>query len=74
MKGYGAVELGVHRFHPPGHEGSEALREGKSIDLWRFKEGAWKITRVLGYHHRAQVASGVGNGFAAVASAIECII
>ena len=53
MKGYGAVELGAHRLHHPGHEYSEAVREGKFIDLWRFKEGAWKITQVIGYGHRA---------------------
>jgi hypothetical protein len=45
MKGYGAVEMGVHRFHHPG--------EGKFIHLWQYKEGAWKITRVISYDHHA---------------------
>jgi hypothetical protein len=27
MKGYGAVEIGVHRFHHPGHENSEPVGE-----------------------------------------------
>jgi hypothetical protein len=59
----------------PGNEGREAVREGKFIDLRRFKEGAWKITRVLGYGHPAgQVASAVGSRFAAAAIAVECII
>ena len=60
----------------PGNEGREAVREGKFTDLWRFKEGAWKIARVLGYGPRAagQVASAVGSRFAAAAIAIECII
>src|SRR5260370_29583388 len=29
MKGYGAVEMGVHRFHHPGHEDTEGVGEGK---------------------------------------------
>ena len=39
---------------PPGHEGRETVKQGKFIDLWRLKEGTWKITRVLGYGHRAK--------------------
>jgi hypothetical protein len=53
MKGYGAVEMGVHRFHHPGHEDTEAVGEGKFIHLWQYKEGAWKITRVISYDHHA---------------------
>src|SRR5712664_2941537 len=53
MKGYGAVEMGVHRFHDPGHEDTEGLGEGKFIHLWQYKDGAWKITRVISYDHRA---------------------
>jgi len=36
MKGYGAVEMGIHRFHPPGHEDTEAVGEGKFIHLWQY--------------------------------------
>ena len=53
MKGYGAVEMGVHRFHHPGHEDTEGVGEGKFIHLWQCKDGAWKITRVISYDHRA---------------------
>jgi uncharacterized protein (TIGR02246 family) len=53
MKGYGAVEMGVHRFHHPGHEDTEAVGEGKFIHLWRYKGGAWKITRVIRCDHQA---------------------
>jgi Domain of unknown function (DUF4440) len=53
MKGYGAVEMGVHRFHHPGHEDTESVGEGKFIHLWQYKDGAWKITRVISYDHRA---------------------
>jgi ketosteroid isomerase-like protein len=51
MKGYGAVEMGVHRFHHPGHEDTEGVGEGKFIHLWRYKDGSWKITRVISYDH-----------------------
>jgi hypothetical protein len=53
MKGYGAVEMGVHRFHHPGHEDTEGVGEGKFVHLWHYKDGAWKITRVISYDHHA---------------------
>jgi hypothetical protein len=52
MKGYGAVEMGVHRFRHPGHEDTEPVGEGKFIHLWQYKKGSWKITRVISYDHR----------------------
>jgi hypothetical protein len=53
MKGYGAVEIGVHQFHHPGHEAEIGVGEGKFIHLWQYKDGAWKITRVISYDHHA---------------------
>ena len=53
MNGYGAVEMGVHRFHHPGHDDTEPLGEAKFIHLWQYKDGAWKITRVISYDHHA---------------------
>jgi len=29
MKGYGAIEMGIHRFHHPGHEDTEGVGEGR---------------------------------------------
>jgi ketosteroid isomerase-like protein len=52
-KGYGAVEMGVHRFHHPGHADTEPVGEGKFIHLWRDEDGAWKVTRVISYDHHA---------------------
>jgi ketosteroid isomerase-like protein len=51
MHGYGAVELGVHRFHHPGHDDTEPTGEAKFLHLWQNKDGAWKITRVISYDH-----------------------
>ena len=50
MKGYGALETGTHRFHHPGHE-EIGVGEGRFIHLWQYKDGAWKITRVVSYDH-----------------------
>ena len=51
MKGIGAIEMGMHLFHHP--DPKEAVGEGKFIHLWRYENGAWKITRVVSYDHRA---------------------
>ena len=53
MKGYGALEMGVHRFRHPGHEDTEGVGEGKFVHLWQYKDGAWRITRVYSYDHHA---------------------
>jgi uncharacterized protein (TIGR02246 family) len=53
MKGFGAIEMGVHRFHHPGHEDTEAVGEARFVHLWQYKDGAWKVTRVLSYDHHA---------------------
>jgi hypothetical protein len=45
LEGYGVMEVGVHRFHHPGHDDTEPAGEGKFIHLWQYKDGAWKITR-----------------------------
>ena len=57
MKGFGAVEIGVHRFHHPGHENTEGVGEGKFIHLWQYKDGSWKITRVISFDHHAAKGS-----------------
>jgi hypothetical protein len=53
MKGYGAIEMGIHRFHHPGHEDTEGVGEGRFVHLWQYKDGAWKITRVFSYDHHS---------------------
>lgn len=50
---YGAVEIGVHRFHHPGREDTEQVGEAKFVHLWQYKDGAWKITRVISYDHHS---------------------
>jgi len=53
MRGFGAVEMGVHRFHQPKVDPNEPVGEAKFIHLWQNKEGIWKITRVISYDHRS---------------------
>jgi hypothetical protein len=53
MHNFGALEIGVHRFHHPGSEDKEQVGEGKFIHLWAYKDGAWKVSRVISYDHRA---------------------
>src|SRR5229473_1023151 len=49
MGGYGAVEMGVHRFYQV--KGEDAVGEAKFIHLWRMKDGEWRITRVISFDH-----------------------
>jgi ketosteroid isomerase-like protein len=53
LHGYGAVEIGVHRFHHPGREEAEPVGEAKFIHLWQNTDGVWKITRVISFDHHA---------------------
>lgn len=50
LKGYGAVEFGVHRFHHPGHA-EEGEGEARFVTLWQSKDGVWKVARVISYSH-----------------------
>jgi hypothetical protein len=49
MKGYGAVQVGVHRFHHP--KSKTPPGEARFVHLWRYSNGAWKITRVISFDH-----------------------
>ena len=53
MRGYGAVEMGVHRFHQPKVDPLKPVGEAKFIHLWQNKDGVWKITRVISYDHQS---------------------
>jgi hypothetical protein len=52
LKGYGAVEIGVHRFHKAGHP-EDLGGEGKFVTVWQNKDGVWKITRAISYNHES---------------------
>ena len=52
LKGYGAVEIGVHRFHHAGHP-EDVGGEAKFVTLWQNKDGVWKVSRVISYNHES---------------------
>jgi len=55
LHGYGAVEIGVHRFYHPGRDDVETPGEAKFIHLWQNINGEWKITRLISFDHRPLV-------------------
>ena len=54
LKGYGAVEIGVHLFHHPGHEDTEPVGEGQFVQIWHNDNGVWKLTRVISFDQHAR--------------------
>ena len=48
IKGYGAIEMGLHWFHNRA-EGSTG-RVGRFVVIWRKEPKGWKITRVVSLH------------------------
>ncbi|HMF54699.1 MAG TPA: nuclear transport factor 2 family protein [Edaphobacter sp.] len=53
LKDYGAVEMGSHRFTHPWKQDHGEVGEAEFVQLWRYKDGAWKITRVISYDHHS---------------------
>lgn len=52
MDNYGMLEIGVHRFYHP--KSNTPTGEGQFITLWKYQDGAWKITRAISFdHHQA---------------------
>jgi ketosteroid isomerase-like protein len=50
LKGFGAVEIGVHRFRHPG-DNPESGGEAKFVHIWQNKDGVWRVTRVISFDH-----------------------
>jgi ketosteroid isomerase-like protein len=53
LHGFGAVEIGVHRFYStePG-QGEKLTATAKFVHVWQKTDGQWKISRVISYDHR----------------------
>ena len=51
MDNLGAIEIGTHRFFENGNP--VATGEAEFTMLWLYKDGAWKLSRVLSYDHHA---------------------
>jgi len=48
IKGYGAVEMGLHGFH--GVNETNASHYSKFVHIWKRTNGKWQITRVISLH------------------------
>jgi CubicO group peptidase (beta-lactamase class C family) len=52
VPGYGALELGTHRFYESSADGSEKLDATPGFaNVWKKTADGWKLTRVLSYGH-----------------------
>ncbi len=49
MHGYGALELGSHRFTHPGIDNDSGV--AKFVMLWKYENGKWTVPRVISYEH-----------------------
>ena len=60
IKGYGAVQVGVHRFD---ERGAATATLARFVSLWRFQDGRWRLARALSLDHHAvpPLASGPPN-------------
>lgn len=53
IRGYGAVETGIHRFYATKKGGQEELSsEAKFMTLWQNINGKWKATRIVSFAHQ----------------------
>lgn len=56
IPGYGAMEIGEHRFHERKGDGPEkAVGMAGFSQVWKLEGGRWKLSRVLSYGHRPLV-------------------
>ncbi|MGZ5189428.1 MAG: nuclear transport factor 2 family protein [Flavisolibacter sp.] len=47
---YGAIELGVHRFHNNQEKDKGPSRFSKFVQIWHNENGKWKLSRVVSLH------------------------
>jgi ketosteroid isomerase-like protein len=52
LRGFGAIEIGVHRFFVRTPNGETPGSTAKFIHVWKNDGGSWKISRVLSFDHR----------------------
>ena len=48
---FGAIEMGTHRFCQIDTGKCEGI--GKFMNIWRYQNGQWQMTRVVSYDHHA---------------------
>jgi len=50
ISGYGAVEMGLHKFHNNTQSENSDSKIGKFVMIWQFKDNQWKIKRIISLH------------------------
>lgn len=50
VKDYGAIEMGLHKFHNNTEKQDTPLKESKFIITWQLTNKQWKIARVISLH------------------------
>lgn len=50
IEGYGAVQVGIHRFD---EHGAATSTLAQFVHLWRLQDGQWRLARVLSLDHHA---------------------
>jgi len=50
IKDFGAVEMGIHRFHNNQEPAGSPSHNGKFVIIWQHVNNTWKITRVISLH------------------------
>ena len=50
IKDFGAVEIGLHKFHNNQEPVGTASKVGRFLIVWENKNNEWKIRRVVSLH------------------------
>ena len=50
IKGFGAIEMGLHKFHNSEEPAGTPSKVGRFVIIWENKNGEWKIKRVISLH------------------------
>lgn len=50
IKDFGAVEIGLHKFHNNEEPAGTPSQAGRFTIIWKHTNGEWKITRVISLH------------------------
>lgn len=50
INNYGAVEMGLHKFHNNTEKPGTPSHTGRFVIVWQHKKDEWKITRVISLH------------------------
>ena len=58
IEGYGAAQVGVHRFDERGAATSTLAR---FVHVWRLQDKTWRLTRILSLDHEAVPSAGAGR-------------